>query len=159
MRRIKGVLFWLITVLVIPALFFVSLELGLRLLGYGKSYDYFTKIQIDGARYFQDNRDFGLQYFPAGLNRTPLENTFAEVRPRNLIRVFILGESAAWGFPDPDFGFGRLLEAMLTQALPGKRVEVINTAMTAINSHVVYEIAKSVPSGAVSRHRAARLWR
>lgn len=148
MTRTRKILFGLFSVLVIPTLFFTSLELGLKIIGFGKSYDYFTKIEINGRSYFQDNPVFGQQFYPAALNIIPLENTFSPESPDNLIRIFVLGGSAARGFPNPDHGFSRLLETLLRQALPAKRVEVINTAMTAVNSHVVYEIAKSIPQGA-----------
>ncbi|MHC5081904.1 MAG: tetratricopeptide repeat protein [Planctomycetota bacterium] len=56
-------------------------------------------------------------------------------------RIFVFGGSAAWGDPEPAFGFVRILEAMLEDRYPGVRFEVVNTAMTAINSHVVRVIA------------------
>ncbi|MGB5492725.1 MAG: tetratricopeptide repeat protein, partial [Woeseiaceae bacterium] len=40
----------------------------------------------------------------------------------------------------------RLLEAQLRAALPSRRIEVINTAMTSVNSHVVYAVANSIPA-------------
>jgi lysophospholipase L1-like esterase len=57
-------------------------------------------------------------------------------------RVVILGESAAEGTPNPSFGLGRMLEAMLRLEFPERRFEVINAAMTAINSHVIWLIAQ-----------------
>ncbi|NCF20650.1 MAG: tetratricopeptide repeat protein, partial [Haliea sp.] len=62
-----------------------------------------------------------------------------------MIRVYVMGGSAAKGFPYKHHGLGRLLEAQLRAALPSRKVEVINTAMTSVNSHVVYEVAKSIP--------------
>ena len=40
-------------------------------------------------------------------------------KPQNAIRIFVLGESAAMGTPDPSFGFARILEVMLRRCLPG----------------------------------------
>ena len=57
-------------------------------------------------------------------------------------RIFILGESAAMGVPEPAFTFGRMLEAMLSGRYPGVRFEVVNAAMTAINSNVIVSIAQ-----------------
>jgi len=45
------------------------------------------------------------------------------------------------GTPDTAFSFGRMLEAMLQERFGETRFEVINAAMTAINSHVVLPIA------------------
>ncbi|MHC4587158.1 MAG: tetratricopeptide repeat protein, partial [Planctomycetota bacterium] len=44
--------------------------------------------------------------------------------------------------PEPAFGFGRILQEMLQDQYPAVNFEIINTAMTAINSHVVLQIAK-----------------
>ena len=38
---------------------------------------------------------------------------------------------------------------MLKEAQPSREIEVINTAMTAINSHVVYEVARSIPQDSI----------
>lgn len=50
--------------------------------------------------------------------------------------MFVLGESAAEGDPDPAFSFARILQVMLRERYPGVRIEVINVAFTAFNSHV-----------------------
>ncbi|MEH6585161.1 MAG: tetratricopeptide repeat protein [Halioglobus sp.] len=147
MSLLKKSLFGLIAVFVIPALFFLLLEQGLRVSGFGKSFEYFNEIELDGRPYFQDNPTFIEQFYPGSLDITPLENTFSAESNDNVVRVFILGGSAARGFPNPAHGFSRHLEAMLKDALPLRQVEVINTAMTAINSHVVYETARSIPQG------------
>lgn len=147
MSRVKTFFFGLIAVLVIPALFFLALEQGLKLFGYDKNFDYFAEIQVNGQSYYQDNPVFIEQFYPASLDITPLENTFSVQPDDSTVRVFVLGGSAARGFPNPAHGFSRHLEAMLKQALPSRPIEVINTAMTAINSHVVYETARSIPKG------------
>jgi tetratricopeptide (TPR) repeat protein len=57
-------------------------------------------------------------------------------------RIFVVGGSAAQGMPDQSFAFCRVLKVMLETAYPQRRFEVINAAMTAINSHVVREIVR-----------------
>ncbi len=57
-------------------------------------------------------------------------------------RIFIMGESAALGDPEPAFGAGRYLEVLLREKFPGEKFEVINVAMTAINSHAILPIAR-----------------
>jgi tetratricopeptide (TPR) repeat protein len=57
-------------------------------------------------------------------------------------RVFLLGESAAMGDPDPRFGLLRMLEALLRQRFPEQEFEFVNVAFTAINSHVILPIAR-----------------
>jgi tetratricopeptide (TPR) repeat protein len=143
--NVKNTLFTLIAIVVVPLLFFVLLELGLTALGVGKSFEYFHEIDIDGRPYYQENPDFADQFYPPSLNIGPLENTFAAERSPDLLRVYILGGSAAQGFPHKHHGLDRLLAAQLRAALPSRRIEVINTAMTSVNSHVVYAVAKSIP--------------
>jgi len=46
------------------------------------------------------------------------------------------------GDPAPEFGFTRQLEQLLQARHPDRTIEVINVAMTAINSHVMREIAR-----------------
>ena len=45
------------------------------------------------------------------------------------------------GDPEPAFGLPRVLEALLELRFSDQEFEVINTAMTAVNSHVVLPIA------------------
>jgi len=142
---LKKTVFSFITIVVVPLLFFVLLEFGLVLSGVGTSYDYFYEIEIDDRPYYQENPDFADQFYPKSLDIDPRENTFSVERDPDLTRVYILGGSAALGFPHKNHGIDRLLETQLRAALPSRKIEVINTAMTSINSHVVYEIAKAIP--------------
>ena len=142
---IKKAVFTLITTILVPLLFFVLLELGLTVFGVGTSFDYFHEIDIDGVPHYQENPDFADQFYPPSLGIGPRENTFTVERSPELIRVYVLGGSAAKGFPYRNQGLDRLLLAQLRAALPSQKIEVINTAMTSVNSHVVYAVAKSIP--------------
>jgi tetratricopeptide (TPR) repeat protein len=121
------------------------IEIGLRIVGIGTSFDFFHEIEIDGQTYYQENPDFADQFYPPSLNIGPVENTFSKDRSSGLLRVYVLGGSAALGFPNKNHGFDRLLAAQLRAAFPSRQVEVINTAMTSVNSHVVYAVANSIP--------------
>ena len=145
MPDVRKIVFTFITIVVIPLLFFALLELGLTVFGVGTSFAYFHKIDIKGEPHYQENPDFADQFYPPSLNIGPLENTFADERSPELIRVYILGGSAAMGFPHKNHGLDRLLATQLRAALPSRKIEVINTAMTSVNSHVVYAVAKSIP--------------
>lgn len=50
------------------------------------------------------------------------------------------------GFPHKNHGVDRLLAAQLRALFPNRDVEVVNTAMTSVNSHVVYQVAKTLPA-------------
>ena len=145
MTNLKNVVFSFISIIVIPLLFFVLLELGLAVAGVGTSFDFFHEIDIEGEPHYQENPEFANQFYPASLNIGPMENTFSVERDPNVVRVYVLGGSAAQGFPHKNHGVDRVLAAQLRAALPSRKIEVINTAMTSVNSHVVYAVANSIP--------------
>jgi tetratricopeptide (TPR) repeat protein len=132
-------LFRLTALIAIPLLFFSILEIGLRLGGYGYPTSFYLKSEGPGD--FKINNRFGWRFFPPELARSP-EPHVLKNKATGTIRIFVLGSSAAKGFPNPAFSFGRILEVMLQTQYPGTKFEVINAAMTAINSHAVLEIAR-----------------
>jgi tetratricopeptide (TPR) repeat protein len=142
---VKNIVFTFIAIIVIPLLFFVLVELSLTVFGVGTSFAYFQEIDIDGQPHYQENPDFADQFYAPSLNIGPRENTFTVARSPDLIRVYVLGGSAAMGFPHRNHGLDRLLATQLRAAFPRRKVEVINTAMTSVNSHVVYAVAQSIP--------------
>ena len=145
MSNTRNTLFTIITVVVIPLLFFVLVEFALGLMGVGTHYQYFNQIDIDGEAFYQENPDFADQFYPPSLNVGPLQNTFAAERSDDRLRVLVLGGSAAMGFPHKNHGVDRLLAAQLRSLFPNRDVEVVNTAMTSVNSHVVYQVAQTLP--------------
>lgn len=54
----------------------------------------------------------------------------------------MLGSSAAYGDPEPAYGFCRQLEVLLNEHAAGTSFEVVNAAVTAMNSHVARRITK-----------------
>ncbi len=114
----------------------------MRLFGYGYPTSFFLQTKINGQDYFVPNDKFGYRFFPPALARTPLTLRMAAKKPAGVYRIFILGESAAMGDPEPEFGAGRYLEVLLRERFPKVAFEVVNTAMTAINSHAILPIAR-----------------
>jgi len=144
-RVITGRRLWLFRIValtVLPVLLLVAVELSLRIVGYGYSPKAIVKCQVDGRDTFCDNVKFGWQFFPRNIARESEPFIFPVEKPDDTYRIFILGASAAQGTPDPAFSFGRILQKMLHDQYPAVNFELINTAMTAINSHVVLHIAK-----------------
>ncbi len=115
----------------------------MRLAGYGFPAGFYIGPDSNGT--YQTNLQYGRRFFPPELVRTPIP-CFVSKKPAGTLRLFILGGSAAQGIPNPEFSFGRILEALLRHRYPGIGFEVINAAMTAINSHVVLEIAADCAS-------------
>ncbi|MCB1022206.1 MAG: tetratricopeptide repeat protein [Acidobacteria bacterium] len=126
--------------LAVPFVFLALSEAGLRLAGYGRPAELW--VSVPGSRDVQTNRAFGRRFFPAGLARTPEPIRLAVPKPAGVYRIFVVGGSAAMGFPEPAFSFGRVLEVLLEERYPGTDFEVVNAAMTAINSHVTLPIVR-----------------
>src|SRR5262249_53940091 len=120
-RRARQWRFRLAAMTLVPALLFGTLELALRLADYGWPTDFFLDgAQLEGAPVWIDNPHFGRQYFPRSLRQMPQPMLFVlpKVKAERTYRVFVLGESAALGFPDPSTSFARVLEVMLRQRYP-----------------------------------------
>ena len=128
--------------IVIPLVFLGALELGLRLFGYGYPTSFFLRAEIDAQEFYLPNDCFGYRFFPPALARTPAPLRMAVKKTANTFRIFLFGESAAQGDPDPSFGAGRYLQALLRERYPGTDFEVVCVAMTAINSHAILPIAR-----------------
>ena len=120
----------------------MGLEVALRLSGYGFDPHFFKKLQIGGEDYYVQNDAFSYRFFPPENARNPGVLRMRAVKPPGTIRIFVFGESAAMGDPEPAYGPARYLEIQLRQKFPGTRFEVVNVAFTAINSHVIVPIAR-----------------
>jgi len=131
----KGI-FYSITVL-IPFFMFVFLEIGLRIFNYGGNTDLFVSTPDVTSKYFGINLEIAKRYFTTLSDvPTPRKDLFLKVKPQNGYRIFVLGESTAAGFPyGNNVTFTRILNRRLSDTFPDKHIEVVNTAMTAINSY------------------------
>ncbi len=130
-----------IAALLLPLLLLAGIELGLRWLGCGYPVNFFLPARVQHRDVLVENPQFARRYFPPGLARSPQPTVLPAVKPAGVCRVFIFGESAALGDPEPAYGAGRILEVLLGARYPGRRFEVVNVAVTAINSHVIRQIA------------------
>lgn len=131
----------LLAVVIVPALLLGTIEAGLRLGGYGYDPNFFLPRTINGEWCFVENPDFGRRFFPPRLTRVPPPLTLKARKAPGTIRILVFGESAALGDPRPQFGAARYLGALLRERYPDQVFELINTSMTAINSHVIRCIA------------------
>jgi len=125
-----------------PFLLLGLLELSLRLVGSGYPTAFFLKAWHDGRAVLTENPKFAWRFFPPAVARSPQPISIGAEKPPGALRIFLLGESAAMGDPEPAYGVGRQLERLLQARHPDRHIEVVNVAMTAINSHVIREIAR-----------------
>jgi len=127
----------------LPVLFFVLLELGLRIFGYGYNNDQWIQLS-DGKLVL--NPDIARRYFYF-TNSLPYSNldVFDEIKGSNTFRVFILGGSTTAGFPyAPGGSFSRYLQQRLDIVYPASKIEVVNLGMTAVNSYSIRDLFPGV---------------
>ncbi len=142
LSRCKIWTFRFVAVIVLPVFLLVLFELGLRFSGYGYETDAILTVHKAGQTFCYNNPKFTWRFFSPQLARESEPYMFPAVKADNTCRIFVLGASAALGVPEPAFSFSRFLDVLLHDAYPGVTFEVINTGITAINSHAVLEIAK-----------------
>ncbi|MFO7446439.1 MAG: GDSL-type esterase/lipase family protein [Ignavibacteriaceae bacterium] len=138
----SSVLFYAIMFL-IPVMFFVLLELALRIFNYG--YDY-TQWADAGSGKYIINHDVPRRYF-SGVKFLPVtsEDVFDQEKKSNAFRVFVLGESSAAGYPYMPMGsFSRYIRKRLELVYPNTPVEVINLSMTGISSYTLYDLLPGI---------------
>lgn len=138
--------FWLILIS-LPLLLIAALEGAVRLLGLVPSYPVFVPHPA-APQYLTMRPDVIRRYFPAGAeipNVTVEPHYFLKEKPKNGIRIFVQGGSTAAGYP---YGLGASIASMLENRLrhswPTKPVEVVNTALSAVNSYTLLDVADDI---------------
>lgn len=132
------------TAIVVPVLLLGALEVALGVFGVGTPTGATRPCVVNGRAAACDNFFFTRAFFPPGMLRTPRPYAIPVEKSAGTYRIVVLGESAAYGDPDPAYAFSRYLETMLRDRFPQRHFEVINAGITAINSHVIVPIAQDL---------------
>ena len=134
---------WLkVVAALMPIVFFVSLELGLRTFDYGPNLSLFVESELD-PDYLLVNGGLGLRYFPL-TKIAPMvsDDAFLKEKPDDVFRIFVLGGSSAGGWPYQYNGsFSSILRVILSEYYPDTPIEMMNMAMPAVPSYAVRDIA------------------
>lgn len=130
--------------ILIPVLLLVVIEGALRLFDVGFPTSLTVPCTLQGHAAACYNLFFPAPFFPPGMIKTPQAYAIPAEKSQGTFRIFVLGESAAMGDPDPAYAFSRYLEVMLRQRYPSMKFEVANTGSVAINSHVLLPIAQGL---------------
>ena len=135
---------WFFLILVIiPVIFFVLLEVSLRIFNYG--FDNRQWISATEGKLFL-NPEIAKRYFYT-TKRIPFSNgdIFDEKKKDNAFRVFVLGGSSAAGYPLLPLGsFSHYLQDRLKLLYPSSTIEVVNLSMTAVNSYTIRDLFPGV---------------
>jgi len=126
-----------VVLILVPVLSFILLELSLRILNYGGNLDLFVSGSSEYSNYKICNQKVGHRFFYQQQSApAPPLDMFLKQKPENAFRIFVLGGSTAAGYPyGNNLMFSRILHRRLSESYPQKRIEIVNTAMAAINSY------------------------
>jgi tetratricopeptide (TPR) repeat protein len=140
----RTIIFQVISLL-IPFLCLFVLESLLRKFNYGYDSSLFIEYPQDKSLLYLNPEASG-KYFSSQRNATTGNiEPFKKKKAPNTLRIFILGESTAIGYPYFHNGsFHRWLQYRLTHTYPGRPFEIVNIALTAVNSYTVLGFAKEV---------------
>ena len=123
------------------------LEAGLRLAGFGQSHPLFEP--VPGAPgYLRANRDVVRRFMVREADTPKLwirPMPFERAKSPETFRIVVQGESTAEGYP---YGYGASPAGMLQQRLqrtfPGRRIEVVTTAMSAVSSYTLLDFSGEI---------------
>lgn len=128
-----------VLLIIIPLLFFVLLETGLRIFNYGRD----DRIWVDISEDMQIlNPELGYRYFFTTRNLPfSVESFIYKEKKENSFRVFVVGASSAAGYPYlSSASFSKFIRKKLEVLYPEKIIEVANFSMSAINSYTVRDL-------------------
>jgi lysophospholipase L1-like esterase len=137
-----------VVMLALPPLALSGAEALLRLASYGRDLEPLFVPAPGQSAYLQANPRAveRLLVDPADAPAVSIETAyFRTSKQPGAFRVFVQGESSAAGFP---YGLGASLAGVLDQrferAFPSRDVEVISTAMSAVNSYALLDFAEDI---------------
>ena len=107
----------------------------------------FLEVEEDELISMQINSNVGERYFDK--LKMPVPNLypqeFSAQKTASTLRIFCLGGSTTAGYPyEMTVPFPKQLELMLKRDYPGRKIEVINLGISAINSYTVLDLLPEV---------------
>jgi tetratricopeptide (TPR) repeat protein len=131
-----------IIMLLLPLILLTILELTLRLFNYGGNLDLLIPAPGKVSDYLMCNRNVGRRFFYTlqGVLPGVPKDLILKKKPKNGYRIFVLGGSTAAGFPyGNNVMFSRILNHRLADVFPERHIEIMNIAMSAINSYALLD--------------------
>ena len=127
-----------------PLVLLAVFELGLRLVGFGGSHPLFVAAEgMPG--YLHANPDVIQRYLRGAPELAIDVIPFREEGPRDGYRVVVQGGSTAAGFPYGRWaGLAGMLGDRLEATFPDREIEVISTAMAAVNSYALLDLVDEI---------------
>ena len=130
----------------VPVIFFVGLEVLLRVFGYGHDLSPLVAQELRHQTWYRLNPDVKYRYFGSShFAPATAADYFQLPKPPGTFRVFCLGGSTTAGFPYMFNGaFPAFLRERLRKVFPDRNIEVLNCGMTATNSFTVLDLARDL---------------
>jgi len=138
-KKGKNPYYYYIILILIPILFFVLLETALRIFNYGNNYKVWLKVSETKQIL---NPDVARRYFHNIKNPpSSIQDVFDIKKQKGSFRIFVMGGSSAAGYPYMPLGsFSRYIKQRLQLVYPHTRIEVINVAITAVNTYTIRDL-------------------
>lgn len=150
-HSLKNISFYLI-LFTLPFIILLLIEIALRLANFGQSIPLFIDKASNSAsataHFLQPNPKVINRYFAdekLAPNVSPDTVYFNKVKAENSYRIIIQGGSTAAGFPYGRWGsLQGMLEQRFKRLYPTKEIEIINTAMAAVNSYTLLDFVDEI---------------
>lgn len=120
-----------------PVVFFAGLEGVLFLTGRFEPVRVLERVMHQGKEYWATVPEYGAFALRRKNPPRPQEIWVPVEKEPGTLRVVVVGESAAAGFPGEEFGQARLLDALWRERFPDRPIEVVNLTMVGVSSHIL----------------------
>lgn len=138
----RGLVKRLLLALSAPPLFLLLVETLFAVTGAFAPVRYLLDEERGGVHYLRSNPAYGTLFLPRRDVPMPSPVWVRRDRTPGVIRVALLGESAAAGFPHPEYNLARCLEQVWRIVHPDRPIEVVNLTMVGVNSHLLRRMAR-----------------
>ena len=134
--------------LLLPLLTLLLLEGLLRIAGFAPPEPLFVPVENAPEQYIQPNEKVIQRYFadPRLAPRTAIDTTFFPAQKSDdSFRIVLQGGSTAAGFPYGKWASpAGLLKQRLIRSFPDRDIELVSTAMSAVNSYTLADFAEEI---------------
>ena len=132
-----------IILILIPFFAIFLLEISLSYFNYGLKYNQWER--VDNQKMLLNNEIAFRYFYQTESIPYPSQDLFDIKKKPGAIRVFVLGGSSAAGYPfSPNGSLSKYVRKRLELVYPYKQIEVINCAMTAINSYAILDMLPGI---------------
>jgi tetratricopeptide (TPR) repeat protein len=120
-----------------PVVFFGGLELVVFLTGRFEPVRVVERVRHEGREYWSPVPEFGSFALRREAAPQPKHFWVPVERTPGTLRVVVVGESAAAGFPGHEFNMARMLDAAWRERFPDRPIEAVNLTMVGVSSHLL----------------------